>query len=69
MFQGRVKWFNHEKGYGFLARDDGQPDIFFHVSAVKAAGLLSVNEGDRIQFDLGEERQGRKCAVRLKLMA
>jgi cold shock protein len=69
MFQGTVKWFNHEKGYGFLALDDGQDDVFVHISAAKAAHMISLNEGDCARFDIGEERPGRKCAVRLKLAA
>ncbi|MCJ8191230.1 cold-shock protein [Sphingomicrobium aestuariivivum] len=54
------------KGFGFIQRDDGQPDAFVHISAVERAGLQSVNEGDRFEFDLEVDRRGKTAAVNLK---
>ncbi|MCJ7421110.1 cold-shock protein [Sphingomicrobium astaxanthinifaciens] len=54
------------KGFGFIQRDDGQPDAFVHISAVERAGLPSINEGDRFEFDLEVDRRGKYAAVNLK---
>ena len=51
MATGTVKWFNSEKGYGFIAPDDGGKDVFVHVSAVERAGMRSLDEGQKIQFE------------------
>jgi CspA family cold shock protein len=48
---GTVKWFNGEKGYGFIAPEDGSPDVFAHFSAINSSGFRSLNEGDRVSFD------------------
>ena len=48
--QGKVKWFNGKKGYGFIERDDKEKDAFVHASAVKAAGMRFLNEGDKLEF-------------------
>ena len=48
--QGKVKWFNGKKGYGFIERDDKEKDAFVHASAVKAAGMRYLNEGDKLEF-------------------
>ena len=50
--QGKVKWFNGKKGYGFIERDDKEKDAFVHASAVKAAGMRFLNEGDKLEFTL-----------------
>ena len=63
---GTVKFFNSMKGFGFIQRDDGQPDAFVHISAVERAGLQSINEGDRFDFDLEVDRRGKYAAVNLK---
>ena len=63
---GTVKFFNSMKGFGFIQRDDGQPDAFVHISAVERAGLHSINEGDRFEFDLEVDRRGKYAAVNLK---
>ena len=63
---GTVKFFNSMKGFGFIQRDDGQPDAFVHISAVERAGLASINEGDRFDFDLEVDRRGKYAAVNLK---
>ena len=62
---GTVKFFNGQKGFGFLTRDDGQPDAFVHISAVERSGLSSINEGERYQFDLEVDRRGKHSAVNL----
>lgn len=62
---GTVKFFNSMKGFGFLVRDDGQPDAFVHISAVERSGLSALNEGERYQFDLEVDRRGKHSAVNL----
>lgn len=62
---GTVKFFNAMKGFGFIQRDDGQPDAFVHISAVERAGLASLNEGDRLEFDIEVDRRGKYAAVNL----
>ena len=63
--QGTVKFFNAMKGFGFISRDDGQPDAFVHISAVERAGMVSLNEGDRLEFELEVDRRGKTAAVNL----
>jgi cold shock protein len=63
---GTVKFFNAMKGFGFISRDDGQPDAFVHISAVERAGLVSLNEGDRLEFELEVDRRGKTAAVNLQ---
>ena len=65
MATGTVKWFNATNGFGFIQRDDGQPDAFVHISAVERAGLTSLNEGDRLEFELEVDRRGKYAAVNL----
>lgn len=62
---GTVKFFNAMKGFGFLVRDDGQPDAFVHISAVERSGLSAINEGERYEFDLEVDRRGKHSAVNL----
>jgi CspA family cold shock protein len=62
---GTVKFFNATKGFGFITRDDGQPDAFVHISAVERAGMISLNEGDRVSFELEVDRRGKTAAVNL----
>ena len=62
---GTVKFFNGQKGFGFLTRDDGQPDAFVHISAVERSGLSGLNEGERFEFDLEVDRRGKHSAVNL----
>ncbi len=64
--QGTVKFFNSMKGFGFIQRDDGQPDAFVHISAVERAGLPTLNEGDRLTFELEVDRRGKHAAVNLQ---
>jgi CspA family cold shock protein len=63
--KGTVKFFNATKGFGFLVRDDGQPDAFVHISAVERSGLSTLNEGERFEFDLEVDRRGKHSAVNL----
>jgi len=62
---GTVKFFNAMKGFGFITRDDGQPDAFVHISAVERSGLREINEGDRLEFDIEVDRRGKYSAVNL----
>ncbi len=66
MATGTVKWFNASKGYGFIAPEDGGKDIFVHVSAVEKAGLSSLREGQRVEFDVVPGRDGRTAADNIK---
>jgi CspA family cold shock protein len=63
---GTVKFFNAMKGFGFIQRDDGQPDAFVHISAVERAGMPTLNEGDRLSFELEVDRRGKYAAVNLQ---
>jgi len=63
---GTVKFFNAMKGFGFIQRDDGQPDAFVHISAVERAGMGGLNEGDRLQFEIEVDRRGKHAAVNLQ---
>ena len=65
MPQGTVKWFNPTKGYGFVAPDTGGKDVFVHISAVQKAGLRTLNEGQKLSFDIEEQPNGRAAAVNL----
>lgn len=62
---GTVKFFNSMKGFGFITRDDGQPDAFVHISAVERSGLRELNEGDKLEFDIEVDRRGKYSAVNL----
>jgi CspA family cold shock protein len=63
---GTVKWFNTEKGFGFIARDSGGKDVFVHISALERSGLPALNEGERVVVDVVEGRKGLEAArVRL----
>lgn len=64
---GTVKWFNPTKGFGFIVPDDGGKDVFVHMSAVTAAGLGTLNEGQKVQFELQENR-GKMAAANLKVV-
>ncbi|MEM7176487.1 MAG: cold-shock protein [Pseudomonadota bacterium] len=65
---GTVKWFNSEKGYGFIAPDDGGKDVFVHVSAVKRSGLEELREDQKIGYELEEGRDGRPMAGDIQLL-
>jgi cold shock protein len=63
MATGTVKFFNSQKGYGFIVQDDGGPDVFVHISAVERAGMRSLNEGQRLSFDVQADRRSGKSAA------
>ena len=65
MAQGTVKWFNATKGYGFIMPQDGGKDVFVHITAVQAAGLKGLNDGQKVVFDIAMER-GKAAATNLK---
>ncbi len=65
---GTVKWFNPVKGFGFIVPDDGSDDAFVHISAVEQAGLNSLNEGQKVEFELQPGRNGRMAAAELKII-
>jgi cold shock protein len=65
MPMGTVKWFNPTKGYGFIAPDTGGKDVFVHISAVQKAGLRTLNEGQKVAFDIEQQQNGRTAAVNL----
>jgi CspA family cold shock protein len=59
--QGKVKWFNAEKGYGFIEREDG-PDVFVHYTAIQTEGFRTLNQGDLVEFDIVEGPKGLQAA-------
>jgi CspA family cold shock protein len=63
-----VKWFNAQKGYGFIQPDDGSKDVFVHITAAERAGLSDLNEGQKVTFDLEEGQRGRTAVTNLKLV-
>jgi len=67
MSTGTVKWFNPNKGYGFIAPDDGQKDVFVHISAVEKANINSLSEGQKLEFELADSN-GKTSAVDLKIV-
>ena len=67
MATGKVKWYNSQKGYGFIAPDDGGKDVFVHATALESAGLRGLNDGDKISFEITSDR-GKSSATHLKLV-
>jgi CspA family cold shock protein len=67
MANGTVKWFNATKGFGFIAPESGGKDVFLHISAVERAGLTSVNDDQKVTYDVEAGRDGRESATNLKL--
>ncbi len=63
---GTVKWFNSTKGYGFIEPEDGSKDAFVHISAVEAAGMSGLNEGQKVEYELVQDDRGRTSAGNLK---
>jgi len=66
-FYGVVKWFNNDKGFGFITREGGEEDIFVHFTAINNEGYKSLNEGDRVEFELKESDKGLQAANVVKL--
>lgn len=60
--RGKVKWFNDQKGYGFIAKEDGSGDVFVHFSSVKGDGFKSLAEGDAVDFEVVDSEKGPKAA-------
>jgi CspA family cold shock protein len=58
MAQGSVKWFNGEKGFGFIAQDGGGPDVFVHYSEIQGTGFKTLDEGQRVEFEVGQGQKG-----------
>ncbi|GAA3439854.1 cold-shock protein [Kutzneria kofuensis] len=58
MAQGNVKWFNSEKGFGFIAQDGGGPDVFVHYSEIQGSGFKTLDEGQRVEFEIGQGQKG-----------
>ena len=65
MATGTVKWFNPEKGFGFIVPDEGGKDVFVHISAVEAAGMKTLDEGQKLEYEIQENR-GKEAAGNLK---
>ena len=68
MTEGTVKWFNAVKGYGFIQPDDGGKDAFVHISSVERAGLSTLQEGQRVSYELTPGKNGKSSAENLKLV-
>jgi CspA family cold shock protein len=68
MVTGTVKWFNPAKGYGFIAPDNGQKDAFVHISALERAGLSTLREGQKVQYELVPGRNGKSSAENLVVL-
>jgi CspA family cold shock protein len=69
MTQGTVKWFNGQKGFGFIQPDDGSQDVFVHISAVERAGLQGLNEGQRVTYEVVANRKtGKSSAENLRAL-
>ena len=67
MAMGTVKWFNNQKGFGFIQPDNGDKDVFVHISAVERAGLSTLNEGQKVSFDIvADRRSGKNSADNLR---
>ncbi len=65
---GTVKWFNSAKGFGFIAPEDGSKDAFVHISALERAGIHSLSEGQKVEYELQPGRDGKSSAENLKLV-
>lgn len=66
MATGTVKWFNSEKGFGFIQPDTGGQDVFVHISAVERAGLTTLRDGTKVSYDIETDRRGRAAAANLR---
>lgn len=67
MAKGTVKWFNSTKGFGFIAPETGGKDVFVHISALERSGLTSLNDDQKVTYDVESGRDGRESAVNLQL--
>ena len=67
MLTGKVKWFNPQKGYGFITPDDGKKDIFIHISALEKSGINTLNENDKVSYDEARNN-GKVSAANIKIL-
>ena len=67
MATGQVKWFNDSKGYGFIVRDDGEGDVFVHHTAIQGQGFKTLDEGQKVQFDVVQGQKGPQAANVVKI--
>jgi cold shock protein len=67
MANGTVKWFNAQKGYGFIQPEDGSGDVFVHISAVERSGIGNLNEGQKLSYELETGQKGKTSAVNLRI--
>lgn len=65
---GSVKWFNPQKGFGFIAPDGGDKDVFVHISVLERSGIGSLQEGQKVEFELGQDQKGRLSVEQLSLI-
>ena len=66
---GKVKFFNADKGYGFIAPDGGGQDAFVHITALEQSGINTLNQNDRVTYDLENDKRGKQAAVNVKMAA
>ena len=64
--EGRVKWFNEKKGYGFIGPDDGSDDLFVHHSEIQSEGRASLREGQKVEYEIGKGEKDRPCATNVR---
>nr|WP_299238391.1 cold-shock protein [Sulfurihydrogenibium sp.] len=64
---GTVKWFNSKKGFGFITRDDGQGDVFVHFSAIQSRGFKTLEEGQKVEFEIAQDEKGPKAVNVVKV--
>jgi CspA family cold shock protein len=67
MSQGTVKFFNSQKGFGFISQDNGDSDVFVHIAALQAAGIDGLNDGDKVSFDI-EENRGKTVVTNIQIL-
>jgi cold shock protein len=67
MTQGTIKWFDNKKGFGFIAQDEGGPDVFVHFSCIDGEGFKTLSEGDRVEFEIISSDKGLKAATVTKV--
>ena len=66
MSKGTVKWFNSSKGFGFINPDDGGDDLFVHHSEIKTDGYASLDEGQKVEYEIGKGEKDRPCAIKVR---
>ncbi|MHC4172330.1 MAG: cold-shock protein [Planctomycetota bacterium] len=66
MSTGTIKWFNEKKGYGFIVPDDGGDDLFVHHSEIQPEGAASLDQGQKIEYEIGKGEKDRRCAIKVR---